>query len=264
MSEPFEAIGFRVTDEASYQALAEEAYHRGKQTRLSRTQGILHGCCWSLGAGLEVWTMLYECTEGMFYADCRPGFRARQVYQFYPWEIIEYEQEGEALLSGTIKNSRRHLVFALQNLTEINLKQLPRWHVTAAVSGLAYRARVLASSGKGPSLESGGSRQPVAENVYRLRGRINSWREIRNQHTTSDLYWIQVDLGTLAMEVLVNRGDLKGEPRTGHWLSAEIWLQGYVLNDQQLQARFEGVDPRIPRQHHWRHLHRGNRSGTGS
>ena len=257
MSEPFEAIGFKVTDEASYQALAREAHQRGTMTRVLREEGVLHGCCWSLGGGLEVWTVLYESQEGTFYADCRPAFRARQTYQFYPWEILEFEQDGEALLTGVVRHSRREWVIALQNLTELDLKQLPRNHVTAVVSGLAYRARIVRPSRQGALFEAGLTRRKAAENDYRVRGEILSWREIRNPLTTNHLLAIRLALGSESLEVLVNQRDLSGDPQRGQWLSAEIWLQGYLLGDQQLRASYEGVDPQIPRQHYWRTLRRG-------
>ncbi len=259
MPEPFEAIGFRINDEASYQALAMEAHDRGTITHLFRPKGILHGSCWSLGAGLEVWTMVYEGANGTYFADCRPAFRNRQVYQFYPWEILEFEQDGEALLTGALRNNEElELVFALQNLTELHLRQLP-WHeVTAAVSGLAYRAKVMRPSRqrREPMIKAGLPDRESAENDYELRGSIIAWRELRNQHTTSNLIWIRLDLGRLNLEILVNRADLQGVPKVGEWLTAEIWLQGYMLNDKQLEARYEGPDQRIPRLDHWRQLRR--------
>jgi hypothetical protein len=274
MAEPFEAIGFNVSDEASYQALAREAYDRGILTRISRPQGILHGCCWSLGAGLEVWTMLYESVEGTYYADCRPAFRAQQLYQFYPWEILEYEQEGEAVLTGALKNVGEpplELVFALQNLTELNLRQLPRHEVTAAVSGLAYRARTIRAPRSSQTQKSSQTRylkpgrpgRIAAENDYQVRGEILAWRALRNYHTTSDLIWIRLDLGRLNLEILVNQADLRGTPQVGEWLVADIWLQGYMLNEKQLEARFEGVDPAIPSQNFWRDWQRQRRPGRG-
>jgi hypothetical protein len=84
MGEPFHAIGFNITDEASYQALAEEAQQRGTLSKARREQGVLHGFCWSVGAGLEVWTVLHESKDGLFYADCRPAFRARHIFNLYP------------------------------------------------------------------------------------------------------------------------------------------------------------------------------------
>jgi hypothetical protein len=258
MAEPFEAIGFQVTDEVSYQALAWEAYQRGTLTRIAREQGVLHGSCWSLGGGLEVWTILYESPQGTFYADCRPAFRTYQAYQFYPWEILEFEQDGEALLTGIARDSRHEWVIALQNLTELDLGRLPQNHITAVVSGLAYRARVIRPSRQGAQLTAGLSRRVAAENDYRVRGEILSWREISNPLTESHLLAFRLALGRDSLEVLVNRRDLTGTPMTGQWLSAEIWLQGYLLGEQQLRARYEGVDPQIPRHHFWRPLRSRN------
>src|SRR5262245_63386664 len=120
MGEPFYAIGFKITDEASYQALAEEAQQRGKPSHAKREQGVLHGCCWSLGSGLEVWTMLYESQKGLVYTDCRPAFRGQRMLSLYPWEIIEYEEDGEALARGLMPDMTTEIFFALQNITEID------------------------------------------------------------------------------------------------------------------------------------------------
>ncbi|MCI0336067.1 MAG: DUF3881 family protein [Acidobacteria bacterium] len=260
MSEPFTAIGFKVTDEASYQALAEEAHQRGTLSKARRSQGVLHGCCWSLGAGLEVWTVLYESKEGLFYADCRPAFRSQQVFSFYPWEIVEYEEDGEAVAHGMTIDSETEMIFELQNLTEINPTDFRERPISGAVSGLAYRAQINARSGT-PSfvpLASRYARKKVAENDYAISGAILSWREIKNQHTTSDLIWTSVDIGKFKLEVLVNRADLKGELKRGSWLSADIWLQGHILNEKELQARYEGIDLEIPRGDYWIRFRREN------
>lgn len=260
MGEPFYAIGFKVTDEASYQALAEEAHQRGTLSKARRSQGVLHGCCWSLGAGLEVWTVLYESKEGLFYADCRPAFRSHYIFNFYPWEIVEYEEDGEAVARGVTTDSETEMIFQLQNLTEINPNDFCERSITAAVSGLAYRAQVSAreSSPTFKPLASRYTRKKVAENDYMVSGMILSWREIQNQHTTSDLIWTSIDVGRIKLEVLVNRADLKGELKRGAWLSAEIWLQGHVLNDRELQARYEGIDREIPRYDYWMKFRREN------
>lgn len=205
--------------------------------------------------------MIYESPDGTYFADCRPAFRNQQVYQFYPWEILEFEQDGEALLTGSLRangETNLELVFALQNLTELNLRRLPWREVTAAVSGLAYKARVLRPTQRRREqfIRVGRAVAEPAENDYQLCGPILAWRELRNQHTTSDLISIRLDLGRLNLEILVNRADLRGIPRVGEWLTAEIWLQGYVLNEKQLESRFEGIDQRIPRPRQWRLLQR--------
>lgn len=260
MGEPFYAIGFKITDEASYQALAEEAHQRGTLSKVRRAQGVLHGCCWSLGAGLEVWTVLYESKEGLFYADCRPAFRSQQIFNFYPWEIIEYEEDGEAIARGVTIESETEMIFELQNLTEINPDDFRERPLTAVVSGLAYRAHVNLRRGT-PAfipLTARSRRKKAAENDYLVSGTLLSWREIKNRHTTSDLIWTSIDTGKIRLEVLINRGDLKGELKCGRWLTTEIWLQGHILNDRELQARYEGIDLDIPRGDHWKIFRREN------
>src|SRR5262249_40072638 len=124
MGEPFHAIGFNITDEASYQALAEEAQRRGAASKAGREQGVLHGICWRVGSGLGTGTMRYEATGSLFYADCRPAFRARHVFSLHPWEIAEYEEDGEAVARGVLVNSGVEVVFELQNITEVDLSRL--------------------------------------------------------------------------------------------------------------------------------------------
>ncbi|QQS45864.1 MAG: DUF3881 family protein [Acidobacteriota bacterium] len=260
MSEPFGAIGFTVQDRASYEALAEEAYQRGEISKARRGQGVLHGCCWSLGSGLEVWTVLYESPDGLFYVDCRPAFRGHHIFTFYPWEIIEYEQDGEAVARGVTIDGGFEVTFELQNLTEINPHEFKDRAITAAVSGLAYKARIASKSGK-PAfqpLREKSARKNVSDSDYLVRGEIKSWRQIQNQHTSSDLIWVVVDAGEVRLEVLVNRSDLEGELRKGACLSSEVWLQGHILNDQALTARYEGIDRRIPAGSFWKRLTRHN------
>jgi hypothetical protein len=245
MGEPFHAIGFNITDEASYQALAEEAQQRGVATKANREQGALHGFCWSVGSGLEVWTMLYESKEGLFYADCRPAFRARHIFSLHPWEIAEYEEDGEAVARGVLVNSGVELVFELQNITEVDLSRLRDRQITASLSGLLFAP-----------LAERYPRRKVAEVDYAVRGRILSWREIKNPQTSSNLVLIDVDAGKLRLEVLVNRADLKGELKVDGWLASEVWMQGHILSDKDLEARYEGLDRQVYRGSFWDTLRR--------
>ena len=257
MGEPFDAIGFRVGDEAAYQALAEEAHQRGAVSRVQREQATLHGCCWRLGDGLEVWTVLHESQQGLFFADCRPAFRGRHLFALYPWEIIEYEEDGEAVARGII-DPGVELTFELQNITEIDPADFCERAITATVSGLAYRARLHAKPRESlfVRLSQHQPRRRAAENDYIVRGTILSWREIKNPCTTSDLVWVDIDTGKVQIEILINRSDLKGELQRGALISAEVWLQGHVLNDHQMRARYEGVDFNTPRADFWRKLRR--------
>jgi hypothetical protein len=152
------------------------------------------------------------------------------------------------------------MVFQLQNLTEINPLDFGERALTAAISGLAYRAQVIARHGNRlfAPLSSIYPKRKTSENDYAVRGVIVSWREIKNRHTTSDLIWTNIDVGSFKLEVLVNRADVKGELKVGAVLSAEVWLQGHILNDKELQSRYEGVDLEIPPGSHWRTLRRDN------
>jgi hypothetical protein len=258
MGEPFHAIGFKITDEVGYQALAEEAQQRGTTSKAKRDQGVLHGCCWSIGSGLEVWTMLYESKDGLFYADCRPAFRARHIFSLFPWEIAEYEEDGEAIARGALADSGVEVAFELQNLTEVDLNSLRERRIIASVSGLAYRARVLAKPRDplfAPLSEQYPRRRPT-ETDYVIRGRVLSWSEIKNPHTTSDLILVDIDAGKLRIEALVNRSDLKGELKTGVCLTSEVWMQGHILSEKDLEARYEGLDRHVYRGSFWEILRR--------
>ncbi len=258
MAEPFDAIGFQIKDAASYEALAEEAHQRGISSKAQRSEGVLHGCCWNLGSGLEVWTMLFESPKGTFYADCRPAFRGQRLFNFYPWEILEYEEDGEAIARGLMPDQETEIMFALQNITEIDPLNFRERAITAAVSGLAYKARVIAKAGNptfAPLADNRKRRKP-AETDYSVRGEILSWREINNPRTEKKLICIDVDAGKIRIEVVVNQTDLKGELKIGKWLSAEVWLQGHILNDKELLARYEGVDHEVSQGDVWIKLRR--------
>jgi hypothetical protein len=254
MAEPFTAIGFHVNDQASYEALAAEARLNGAMTQARRDLTTLHGCCWELGGGLEVWTILHESQAGVCYADCRPAFRGRQTYELLPWEILEFEDEGEAVVRANLESNSTEIVFELQNLTEINPFAYRHRTLTAAIAGLAYKAR-LHKRRLAPRFKQ---QRSGYENNYSVRGTVLAWRALRNPRTTSDLLWVQLDAGALTLELLINRADLAGELINGASLSADIWLQGHILTDSELNARYEGVDRHIPSKSFWKQLSRGN------
>jgi hypothetical protein len=54
----FDAIGLEVSSETAFNNLVEDAEKRGEASTLPRKSGVLHGRCWRLGEGLEVWTVL--------------------------------------------------------------------------------------------------------------------------------------------------------------------------------------------------------------
>src|SRR5881394_2700765 len=242
----FETIGLEVPSEKAFNYLAERAGDQGEATQLTRRGAVLHGRCWKLGEGLEVWTVLYESGSGdVFYADCRPGFRARYIQSITPWALTEYDEQGEAVVHGYCDGSDTEVLFELQNLTEVGATGFRRQALNVGLCGLAYRARVCAREMnlRWLPLERAVPSRAAHENDWILRGRVIAFKPLRNPLSGSELYWVYVDLGGLKLEVLVNSRALTGGPiEVGATLSAEVWLQGHVLDDHALRLRYEGVD----------------------
>lgn len=260
MGEPFDAIGFSISGEQAYQQLAEQAHERGTHSTTQRDKATLHGYCWKIGDGLEVWTVIHESSSGSFYADCRPAWRSRQMFRIHPWEITEYEEDGQAVVRGSVLNTQAQLVFELQNLTELDLTIFRERMLAATISGLAYHLRINknADEPKFTQIEKVSPRRHVSENDYSVRGQILDFRVMTNVQTTGELVSVYADFGHLRLELLVNRQDIKGELSKGAYFSAEIWLQGYVLTDKQLQSRYEGVDFQFEPGDYWVMLRREN------
>ncbi|HLR05615.1 MAG TPA: DUF3881 family protein, partial [Pyrinomonadaceae bacterium] len=94
---------------------------------------------------------------------------------------------------------------------------------------------------------------------WSLRGRVLAFKPLRNPLSGSELYWIHLDLEKLRLEVLVNARALSGgQLEVGATLSAEVWLQGHVLDQQALQLRYEGVDTSFSMTSFWSRLSRSN------
>ena len=268
MAELFEAIGFEVADEHSYNLLVEYVETNGQRTRVQRGEAALHGRCWKLGDGLEVWSILYESGADLYYADCRPAFRSRYVRTVLPWELVEYDEDGEAIVRGAVPGVPE-VVFELQNLTELDDALFRESHLHVGLAGIAYAARVQPSSEtKSPTdqptyrfelaerLE--GFADKACENDYVISGRVLSWRDVRNSVTAADLVWIYVDAAVIRIEVLANRRALRGELKIGAEITANIWLQGHVLEESDISARYEGVDKEYEQADFWAGLRRDN------
>ena len=59
--------------------------------------------------------------------------------------------------------------------------------------------------------------------------------------------------------MLVNTKALRGDAlAVGAGFSAEVWLQGHVLDRRALLSRYEGRDPAHTRASLWTHLRRRN------
>ncbi len=262
MEETFEAIGLDVPSEKDFNHLAERAGDQGEATQLLRRGAVLHGRCWKLGEGLEVWTVLYESGTGdIFYADCRPGFRARYTQRVSPWALTEYDEEGEAIVHGYCDGNETEVLFELQNITEVGPEGFRAQELHVGLCGLAYRARVCAREERmrWQTLEAAAPARAAHENDWSLCGRVLSFKTLRNPLSGSELYWAYLDLGCLKLEVLINRRALRGGPLcVGATLAADVWLQGHVLDRRALQSRYEGLDRAYTNAEAWSHLRRRN------
>jgi hypothetical protein len=268
MAELFQAIGFEVADEHSYNLLVEYVETNGQRTRTQRGEAALHGRCWKLGDGLEVWSILYEHGTDLYYADCRPAFRSRYIRTILPWELVEYDEDGEAIVRGGVPGAAE-IVFELQNLTELDDAVFRESHLHVALAGIAYAARAQPTPDAKRLTDLPAYRFELAErlegfadkaceNDYVISGRVLSWRDIRNPVTAADLVWIYVDAAVIRIEVLANRRALRGELKIGAEITANIWLQGHVLAESDISARYEGVDREYEQADFWAGLRRGN------
>jgi hypothetical protein len=271
--EVFEAIGFEVVDEESYNLLAEYTENSGEHSLIYRGDAALHGRCWKLGQGLEVWSVLYETPTETYYADCRPSYRSRYVHTLQPWELSEYDEDGEAIIRGRVSTGSE-VIFELQNLTEINQREFRNPRLQVALAGLA--SDVYAHAGQPDLGIRGGlnrrapghrfvqsSTQPVkgeesCETDYEICGTVLAYRKLRNSVTESDLLWLYLDATTIRLEVLASLRALAGNPMVGDTVSAKIWLQGHILEETDILARYEGVDHEYLKSDFWSTLKRGN------
>jgi len=264
MAELFEAIGFEVADEETYTSLAEYAENSGERSYIHRRDATLHGRCWKIGGGLEVWSVLYERDGDLFYADCRPAFRSRYVHPLRGWELIEYDEDGEAIMHGRAQEDAE-IIFELQNLTELDPKIFRESQLQVALAGLAYSVQTFPASSSDIlpyrfdlAEEIPRYRDNACENDYLISGSVLAWREFQNPLTSSPLVWAYVDAGAIRLELLANRHALTGKPAIGSWITANVWLQGHLLDTKEIFARYEGVDRSSEASDFWAGLRRGN------
>ncbi len=262
MNTTFATIGLEVPSEKAFNYLAERAGDQGEQTQLTRRGAVLHGRCWKLGEGLEVWTVLYESGSGdVFYADCRPGFRAKYIQTISPWALTEYDEEGEAVVHGYRDGTDCEVLFELQNLTEVGPDGFRAQELHVGLCGLAYRARVRKGARKfrWMPLEKTAPSRASHENDWSLSGHVIAFKPLKNPLSGSELYWINLDLERMKLEVLVNSRTLRGDSlAVGATLDAEIWLQGHVLDELALRSRYEGLDHNVSPATFWSGFRRKN------
>jgi hypothetical protein len=256
----FEAIGLEIANENAFNSLAEDVGKRGEATRLSRQSGILHGRCWKLGEGLEVWTLLYETEDGeIFYADCRAGFRAKYAQQINPWILTESDEDGEAIVHGFIQNTTTEVLFQLQNLTEVGMSVFGQSILKLGLCGLAYNVEI--SEKKEIYWKTFDETvQNVAgteANEWCFSGKVLEFETLKNPHTGNELSWIYLNLGDFNLEVLVNQRNFHGQKlKIGSTLSGELWLQGHILTESI--KLYEGVDYSNNTADFWKHLRKRN------
>ena len=162
---------------------------------------------------------------------------------------IEYFHGGET-----------EVLFELQNLTEVGAGGFRAKALHVGLCGLAYRARVCSREmdARWLPLEKAAPSRAAHENDWSLRGRVLAFKPLRNPLSGSELYWIYLDLGRLKLEVLVNARALSGQLKIGGTLSAEVWLQGHVFDEQALRLRYEGVDTSFSMTDFWSRFSRSN------
>jgi hypothetical protein len=259
MPELFAAIGFEVADERSYDLLVESVETNGEWTESQRGEAALHGRCWQLGDGLEVWCLLYQRNADFYYADCRPAFRSRYVHIIERWELVEYQEDGEATVRGVVRGAPE-INFELQNLTELHDSVFRQSRLHVALAGIAYAARVDAEPSYGLKLAQQVERptEELCDNNYEVAGRVIALRDIRNPVTSAELVWIYMDAGVIRLEVVASRQTVGAGLDVGKGITASIWLQGHVLEERDLFARYEGVDREFAPADFWAGLQRGN------
>ena len=168
---------------------------------------------------------LREPDGELYYADCRPAFRSRYVHIIQPWELIEYDEDGEAIVHGSSPGGAE-IVFELQNLTENQTLRLPRGASArragrAGLHGAPVSQARLKSAAEplGPA-----SSWPNAARVHRrgLRERLHDLRATsspgarskpRRRPATSSGFMLT--RAEIRLEVLVNRAARRGQPASG-------------------------------------------------
>jgi hypothetical protein len=258
----FDAIGFEIPNENAFHDLAEDVGKRGEVSLLPRKDGVLHGRCLKFGAGLEVWTLLYESGKGeLLYSECRPAFRARYAQKVSPWALTESDKEGKSMIHGFIEDTNTEVLFQLQNLTEVGTSVLDRTTLNVGLCGLAYRAGIFPKNDdfSWKAYEESGVSVIEDENYWNVAGHILAFDTIRNPQSGTDLYWIYVGMGGSQLEILVNQRSMRGrKPRIGAFIEADIWLQGHILNETTKRNGYEGVDWSSRPKDFWKNFKRPN------
>jgi hypothetical protein len=180
--------------------------------------------------------------------------------------MAEYCEDGEAIIHATLCPGPE-VFFELQNFTEVKTTILRKHRLSVALAGLASSAQVSRAAPANSRADiqtfhllsaDQESSEESYENEYVVSGTILACREIFNSVTEQRLIWTHLDAGKIRLEVLVNGRGVEGKPTVGSTLSATVWLQGHVLQDNELLARYEGIDMSTSKTEFWAMLKRAN------
>jgi len=258
--EIFNAIGLEIPKGKTLNDLAEDAEKFGELSLSTRESGVIHGRCWRIGFGLEVWTVFYESIIGeIFYADCRPGFRAQHTQNIQLWSLVE--TEGEATLEGCTEKRGCRIMFQLQNLTEVGAQTFEGESLTVGLCGLAHSAEVTAATENfyWKPLAGTTENSNADKTDWSLCGRVLDFKLLCNPQSGKKLYWIYLDLEDFKLEILVNRQTLRGgRLRVGARIKADVWLQGHIEGQPAFNSRYEGVDRSADKTDFWKHFRKLN------
>lgn len=241
--------------------MLEQTDMNGEPSTAYREDLVLNGKCWKLGEGLEVWAVLYEGVKDKYFADCRPGFRGRYIYEIRPWELVEYYEDGEAVVRGKVRE-KTDIIFELQNFTDVKPNMLRDISLSASMAALAWDVRFLQPGpGTAPSFTSAmGYSNIPGENEYRVTGRVLASRRIINPVSGQPVLWLYADCGPIKLEIVTSY--LDADPpqplNPGTFVTADVWLQGHVLTEEEITARYEGVDMDYQKSEFWGLLRRSN------
>lgn len=260
--EIFNAIGLPIPKGKTLNDVAADAEKLGEASIYVRPDCVLYGHCWRIGAGLEVWTILYGSENGeTFYADCRPGFRAKYKQNIEKWSLYEDRKEGEAAVRGFIENRGAEVFFQLQNLTEVGTKNFDSETLRVGLGGLAVCAEVMTTETDflWQPLHKTKKTFHIEQTYQRLCGKVLAYESLRNPQSETDLYWIHLALKNFDLEILVNQKDLRGgDLRVGLFIKADVWLQGHLVSKSTYYSSYEGVDWSAPTVDFWKSFKRQN------
>jgi hypothetical protein len=136
------------------------------------------------------------------------------------------------------------VIFQLQNRAQLNNAARNAFHMQAGLCGLATYVEISKREIpiKWQSMDEVALEIGEADNHWIVTGRILEFEYLKNPRSTDNLIWFLIMTTDFEIEIVVNELDLEGEPHVGHWIDADIWLQGHVNQVMGLYRPYEGID----------------------